>query len=224
MTVELDHLFIFTDVGAAEVNELCELGLTEAQGNTHPGQGTACRRVFFHNAYLEFLWVTDRQEAQSERVKPLRLWERWRDRRTTSSPFGIILRPAQGMAEQATPPFETWAYRPSFLQPLQLDVASNASATAEPLLLYMSFGRRPDMYPAEREQPLEHANGVKEITGIKITLPGAGLMSKPLREVRELGAVRFAEGESHLAQVTLDSGKQGQIRDLRPRLPLLIFW
>jgi Glyoxalase-like domain len=63
MALELDHLFIFTSVGAREVEQLLKFGLTEGEPNTHPGQGTACRRFFFHNAYLEFLWVHDEQEA-----------------------------------------------------------------------------------------------------------------------------------------------------------------
>ena len=92
--MELDHLFIFTDAGAPEVNHLLASGFTEGQSNIHPGQGTACRRVFFYNAYLEFLWVHSEQEAQSEMVKPLRLWERCRYRETGSSPFGLNTSPS----------------------------------------------------------------------------------------------------------------------------------
>jgi hypothetical protein len=109
MAVELDHLFVFTSIGAPEVAPLLEWGLIEAQSNIHPGQGTDCRRVFFHNAYLEFLWVHDQQEAQSEIANPLHLVERWRYQHTGSSPFGLILRPAQPMAEQIILPFEAWA-------------------------------------------------------------------------------------------------------------------
>ena len=47
MALELDHLFIFTSVGAREVEQLLKFGLTEGEPNTHAGQGTACRRFFF---------------------------------------------------------------------------------------------------------------------------------------------------------------------------------
>jgi hypothetical protein len=63
--VELDHFFICTAAGAPEAERLIELGLTEGAPNTHPGQGTACRRFFFENAFLELVWVTDAAEAQS---------------------------------------------------------------------------------------------------------------------------------------------------------------
>jgi len=155
MTVELDHLFTFTSISAPEVERLVKFGLSEGQPNTHPGQGTACRRFFFHNAYLEFVWVHDEQEAASAWVRPLGFIERSRYQPTGASPFGIILRPSQGMADQAQLPFATWALRPPYLpEPLKLDVAENSADTAEPLLFYMSFGNRADSYPRERRQPL----------------------------------------------------------------------
>ena len=81
-----------------------------------------------------------------------------------------------------------------------------------------------DMYPAERQQPREHAAGIKEITGLKITMAGAGGMSKPLAEVENIGIVSFRYGEEHLAEVTFDEGKSGQMQDLRPSLPLILRW
>src|SRR3989442_13351236 len=114
MTLEFDHLFICTRVDAPEVDPLLKLGWTEGQGNLHPGQGTSNRRVFFHNTYLEFLWVHDEQEARGPSVKPLGLWERWQYQQTGYSPFGLVLRPAQPLVEPVTLPFETWAYRPPY--------------------------------------------------------------------------------------------------------------
>jgi hypothetical protein len=40
--------------------------MAEGEPNTHPGQGTACRRFFFRNAFLELVWVRDPAEAQGE--------------------------------------------------------------------------------------------------------------------------------------------------------------
>ena len=225
MTVELDHLFTFTDAGAAAVERLVRFGLREGQPNTHPGQGTACRRFFFHNAYLEFVWVHDEQEVASEWVRPLSFTERSRYRQTGASPFGIILRPARGAAETVELPFATWALRPPYLpEPLKLDVAENSVDATEPLLFYMSFGNRADRYPAERRQPLEHAIGFKEITGISMTLPGAQALSKSLQATERIGSARFISGASHLAEVIFDHGKQGAAKDFRPDLPLRFRW
>jgi len=57
--MELDHVFILCDEGAPEAAALLRIGIREGSGNTHPGQGTACRRFFFANAYLELVWVDD---------------------------------------------------------------------------------------------------------------------------------------------------------------------
>ncbi|MEN3334602.1 MAG: hypothetical protein V7641_3967 [Blastocatellia bacterium] len=225
MTIDLDHLFTFTSVGAPEVEQLVKFGLSEGQPNTHPGQGTACRRFFFHNAYLEFVWVHDEQEAAGEWVRPLGFRERSAYQQTGASPFGIILRPAQGKADQIELPFATWALHPPYLpEPLKLDVADNSVDTAEPLLFYMSFGNRADRYSGERRQPLAHAIGFKEITGISITLPGAQASSKALQAVERSGLARVISGPSHLAEVIFDHEKHAQTKDFRPELPLLFRW
>jgi hypothetical protein len=225
MPLELDHLFTFTSAGAPEVERLLKFGLSEGQANTHPGQGTACRRFFFHNAYLEFVWVHDQQEAASEWVRPLGFTERSQYQQTGASPFGIILRPAQGKADQVQLPFATWALRPPYLpEPLKLDVAENSADTTEPLLFYMSFGNRADSYSVERRQPLEHAAGFKEITGLRTTLPGAQGSSKALQATERIGLARFIAGPSHLAEVIFDHKKHGKTKDFRPELPLVFRW
>jgi hypothetical protein len=224
MTLELDHLFIFTSVGAREVEQLLKFGLTEGEPNTHTGQGTACRRFFFHNAYLEFLWVHDEQEATAAWVRPLGFVQRCRYQMTGASPFGLIFRPSSA-GEPVELPFDTWALHPPYLpEPLKLDVAENSAETTEPLLFYMSFGRRADDYPAERRQPLKHAAGVKEITGVRITLPGRRSSSKALLATERIGLASLSSGPSHLAEVTFDANKQGRLKDFRPELPLLFRW
>src|SRR5258707_573236 len=95
MTVELDHVYVLVSAGAPEAALLNELGLTEGLHNRHPGQGTACRRFFFANAYLELLWVEDPAEAQGEVVRPLRLWGRWSQRTQGACPFGLVFRSGQ---------------------------------------------------------------------------------------------------------------------------------
>jgi Glyoxalase-like domain len=79
MAFELDHLFICTDIGASEADKLVSFGFVEGRSNTHPGQGTANRCFFFHNAMLEFLWVHNPAEAKSTPIQRTRLWERWFD-------------------------------------------------------------------------------------------------------------------------------------------------
>ncbi len=50
MTIELDHVFVCTAVGATEADRLVASGLTEGTLNSHPGEGNANRRFFFCDA------------------------------------------------------------------------------------------------------------------------------------------------------------------------------
>ena len=52
--------------GAPEAAALIAAGLTEGSSITHPGQGTANRRFFFENIYVELVWVSDAEEARRE--------------------------------------------------------------------------------------------------------------------------------------------------------------
>src|SRR5690242_11286415 len=122
MSFEIDHLVVCASPGAPEARELVRFGLTEGAPNQHPGQGTACRRFFFRNAYLELLWVVDRAELQSALVRRTGLWERL-NRERGASPFGMALRPN---GETDTPaPFATWEYRPPYLPaPYAISIAT----------------------------------------------------------------------------------------------------
>lgn len=53
ITMELEHIFIFTNVPEQAAQLLQQFGLREGTFNIHPGQGTGCRRFFFQNACLE---------------------------------------------------------------------------------------------------------------------------------------------------------------------------
>jgi len=135
----LDHLFVMTDRDAPEADDLVLRGYVEGEPNQHPGQGTMCRRFFFANAMLEFLWVENEREARSAMVHPLRLWERWAGRDSGACPFGIALRPT---APGLMPPFPTFQYFPSFFPaPAYVDV--QAELVQLPLKLCLPYFERP---------------------------------------------------------------------------------
>jgi hypothetical protein len=68
--MEIDHIFICAQPGAPEAEALVRFGLVEGSGNTHPGQGTANRRFFFDNAFIELLWLVNAAEADSATTRP----------------------------------------------------------------------------------------------------------------------------------------------------------
>jgi hypothetical protein len=155
----LDHLFLMTAPGAPEADDLVARGFVEGPPNHHPGQGTACRRFFFANAMLEFLWVENEEEARSEIVRPLRLWERWAGRIAGASPFGIALRPA---APGLEPPFATFEYWPPFFPaPARVDV--RAAIIEEPLRFCLPYFERPQRDGPELRRYGVEGNSLMEI-------------------------------------------------------------
>jgi hypothetical protein len=220
MPTELDHLFVLVSAGAPEADRLQAEGLCEGQPNQHPGQGTACRRFFFANAYLELLWVESALDARAEPARPLQLWERWEGRSRGACPFGVVLRPADE-SDQA-PPFSTWDYRPPYLPPtLALQVGVNHGSIDEPLLVYFPLHRRPDGMHAPHRQPLEHPAEFQELTALKIFGPWQSDWSAVMRAAEKTGAVTFHHAQEHYAQLSFDGEKQGRRTDLRPVLPLV---
>lgn len=217
MTHILDHVFVLCSRGAPEAEALTRFGIREGSGNTHPGQGTACRRFFFRDAYLELLWVHDAAEALGPVSLPTRLFERWSARGTGASPFGVVLRSAgPGPAE---PPFPTWPYRPSYLPPgLAIDVAVGTSL-AEPELFYFRLPRRAADLASE---PREHAAPLGEVTAMAIGIPGEGPRTAALRAADATGLVSFPAASEHVLHVDFGPGPRHDLADLRPDLPIVL--
>jgi hypothetical protein len=218
MPIELDHVFILCDAGA-DASALARLGLREGSPNTHPGQGTACRRFFFANAYLELLWVSDETEAQNVELRPLQLWDRWAGRGKATCPFGIIVRPAD--ATETAPPFQTWSYTPPYLPAgMRIDVAAGTTLD-EPALFCLPSGRRPD---AMGREPIAHDLPVRALTRVRIELPRATTISAAARDAASTGVVSFAASAVFLMELGFDDEPAARSADLRPQLPLRLCW
>lgn len=225
MLLEFDHLFVCTSIGAPEVDALVALGLTEGPPNTHPGQGTANRRIFFRNAMLEFLWVVDTAEVRSPRIAPTQLWQRWQYQQSGFSPFGIALRRADDQrASPAAWPFATWSYRPPYL-PGDLDfrVASNTTAV-EPWVVVIPFDRHQASLPAAQRHLLDHASGFRDLTAVTISLPQQAPLSPAVQTLHDAGVITCRRADEQLAVIEFDGGTQHQEVDLRPGLPLAVRW
>lgn len=218
VAIDIDHVFVCCSAGAPEAASLAAVGFKEGRPNTHPGQGTACRRFFFRNAYLELLWVSDPKEAQTEIVQPTRLWERWLNRGRSACPFGIVLRPADATNPQ--PPFPTWAYRPAYLPaPLAIEIARD-TPLSEPEFFYLGFQRDRALAGQERAR---HDVPASELTGIKVWTPVAIPRSSAAAAVEAAGLVAFRQGE-YLMELTFDRAIHTASADLRPDLPLILRW
>jgi hypothetical protein len=204
--------------GAPEAEALIRLGLSEGSPNTHPGQGTACRRFFFGNAYLELLWVSDAEEAQSPLSRQTRLFERWSARQRGASPFGVVLRPSS--EGSSAPPFPSWPYCPQYLpQNLSFGVAVG-TLLSEPELFYFGLPRRAG---DKREEAVEQKAPWREVTSVRICVPGPPTAA--LQAVEAAGLVSFPTASEALMVLGFakTAEETGSV-DLRPELPLVLRW
>ena len=220
MPIEVDHVFMCTAIGAPGAGRLRQFGLMEGPPNRHPGQGTACRRFFFRNAMLELLWVENAAETQSEQTRRTKLWERWSGGGRSTSPFGVILRPAAGTQEAC--PFPSWKYRPPSMPDLELHVAEG-TGLEEPLWCYLEANRNPANAPANRRQPLEHPSGFQEVTSVCIVSPQLPETSLTVAMAR-IGVIDLDIGLEHLLELAFDGAPHGKRMDFRPGLPLIFHW
>jgi hypothetical protein len=213
----VDHVFVCCAEGAPEADALAALGLVEGSGNTHPGQGTACRRFFFSNAYLELVWVSDAEEARSDLAAPTRLWERWSGRGQAASPFGVVLRPGDGDAS-LTPPFESASYRPEYMPLGSTIEIARGTSLGDPEIFYLGFQR--DRARLGRE-PVDHGPPLRDLRRVTVWTPAPP--SAVARAVADTGLFDLRQGEAHLMELAFDDARRGQA-DLRPELPLVLRW
>lgn len=217
--VELDHIFIATARGASEADKLVERGFSEGSPNRHAGQGTANRRFFFRNAMLEFLWIDNEEEIQSEITRPTLLHERLHRSDPMVSPFGVCFRPAN--REAASAPFPAWSYKPAYLPDhLRIEIGRD-TPLAEPMWFFLSFSARPDQAPPGSRQPLQHANGFREITSARIAVPSRHDLS-PAAQVAQVHGVALVQESAHGLEIEFDHGGRGVRYDFRPGIPLVV--
>jgi len=215
MALELDHVFICCSTDAPEGDALVRLGLTEGSPNTHPGQGTANRRFFFRNVFLELLWVSDPAEARSLQTCRTRLWERWSGRSSGACPFGLVFRPRIGTIPEA--PFRTWAYTPSYLSAeLAIEIAEGVPLE-EPELVYLPFVH-PTGPPAH--EPTDHSLSIRDVCGLAVGLPSTRNLSKPSQAAQSAGLVDYCLKPDYSIELTYIDRKEN-LYDLRPALPLV---
>jgi hypothetical protein len=210
--MQIDHIFIRVSPGGAEAELLRAFGLSEGSGNTHPGQGTANRRFFFANAFIELLWIADAEEIANEQTRPTMLRERLSaDDTGAASPFGICFRPAV--------PFATWDYAPAYLPPgMTIGIAD--APLSEPMWFSTSAGKAPEHFADDRRQPLDHAAGLGSITSLRCTMPSLTAFSPAALA----SGIQLAQGDAHLLEISFDHTARGLSKNFRPALPLVFHY
>lgn len=173
MNIELDHVFVFVERGAAASAAKLEAeGLVPTYRREHIGQGTANVCYAFDNAYLELLWVDEPEVLARATFARTRLFERAQWRTTGTCPFGVCVRSEEPL------PFPCWLWRPPYLPPsFYLEVAKAVADPNAPFLFRFPGAQRPDHWPPQLAGHRQRDAGLAEITDLRLAaLPsGEGL-------------------------------------------------
>lgn len=205
--VELDHIFVPVALGGEDdARAMREAGLTEGSPNVHPGQGTACRRFFFENGFVELLWLVNEEEARSPHIRRMGLVERLTQHQ--ASPLGIALRCPPDARDAL--PYPCWDYRPPYLpEGMSIPVAEASDDVRLPMMFAIPFGHAPIHAPKERRQPLTHACGAVRIAHATVQGPQPGVDTPALRAMERRGLLRVASGSAWRAIVALEGVAPG---------------
>jgi len=220
--MEIDHLFICSENNADIADILVQNGFLEGKPNHHPGQGTANRRFFFNNMFLEFIYLEDKGLIpQFAKATPsLDILLRLTDQERRYSPFGVGCRPR---IPGESVPFPHWCYQPSYL-PDGCSIEVGIAMPNEPLWFFLAFSGRPDQVAVGKRQPLNHPCGIRELTGVQLTIPNRVPLSLSAQAVGEIDEIEIMQGQEHGVVLTFDFYQQGKKVSLMPGLPLTIFY
>lgn len=205
MSLHVDHIYVCTATGAPEADLLTDAEITEGSPNVHPGQGTANRRFFFENGYIELLWVSDETEARSPVTAKTRLWERWSGRCERANPFGICLSSPAGVSGQL--PFPTWSYEPSYLPNGHRILFSDGLSLLEPEIFVLDW---PHHWSPGRE-PTEHAAGLRRIHRVSVGLRQPDSASEALRAAVSAGFFQLHRSDSYELIVDFTATRETEI-------------
>ncbi len=172
MSLELDHVFCFCESQAPEALRAQELGFTVLPEKTHQGQGTSNRCVVFEENYLEFIYLSSKEDSQKNDLK---LYKRADWKNTKASPFGIALRGTTPAKYKN----DFWEYKPAYAQGKSIFIHKFSEMHPEaPLLFVMPLpngGSVEMMKPGKSSHIdrnlLKHKSGSTGIKAVQISSP-----------------------------------------------------
>lgn len=191
-------MFIFSDKGT-ETDELIDFGLTEGSGGTHKGIGTANRRIFFDNFYLEILWVENEMEAKS--VEKIEIWERSDFKNNQYSRFGLCLKNTDETDNVFT---NSIKWKPDFLPENKfVDILTNERM---PWIFRFPTNRN-----SKLDEPRNHKNGIRKLTKAIFSISEIDFKSI-ISEINENSTIEFVQSVDDLLILEFDNGIQGKTK------------
>jgi hypothetical protein len=214
--LELDHVFVCVPDQLNIIDLPNKFGLNLSARRIHQGQGTANRCAFFDNAYLELLLRNDDRELQSQPVQPVSLWERVRWKHTGANPFGVAFRFVKDTDQDI--PVSTWSYHAPFLPDgASIPIITPPDSFQEPLIFLSLVVKA----PFDRSS-MEHRGSKRILTKVKITMPSEQNISQGVKWFCKQNFISITQGIKHHLELEWDLGKEKEILDFRPILPMSI--
>ena len=197
--MDIDHIFIFVDSKEA-ADELVDFGLNEGSGNVHKGIGTANRRFFFKNFYLEILWVENDWINSPGLVRST--FERFHYKDTHYSRFGVCFtntKESNHIFEKAI----TW--KPEFLQNGEhVDILTSKK-------LPWIFRFPPNRQKNLEDEPREHKAGLKQLTKA-VLLTDTTEFPEELNFIKKNTILEFLKAETNTLVLEFDNAKNGKMK------------
>jgi hypothetical protein len=226
--LRLSHAWIVVGTGARERAALEKAGFRIAPTvNRHDGQGTASITVELLNAFLELIYPDPGVPVSPARrtgAEKFRLKSEWRQ--SGYSPIGIVF--DRTPATPKTLPFHTWKVSADWMEAgTFIEMMTPKEASKAVSLSISSHAESTSENEAVAGDPIKgamflHPNGARRLTGVRVVAPGADGLPPAAAYLAEHGLLEFEVGREWLLDVTLDDGRQGVARDLRPDLPMVI--
>ena len=229
---KLDHILIWVDKGAPEIEVFKENGFTSIISGSHSRQGTSGKYLFFLNFYIELLYISDNAEAFENIEKfGCNYIERsnWRVNHACS-PFGLALKMETFDKEKIL--FDYTEYKADWMKDDSLLMADNNKNLLAPLV----FVLRPKMefpcYHSIEEMLMEdkpedfkknhlHENGIKTLTSYNIYI-NPGVEISKLMHYLNINGINIFKGDKNCIELIFDNGINNKEIDFRPILPLII--
>ncbi len=101
--------------------------------------------------------------------------------------------------------------------PWVIHVGENTAILVEPLLVYVTFGRRPDQ--AGSRAPMAHATGFLEFTTLRVQSPQQAPLSAVLQAAVHTGAVTWCTGSQYHKEIGFDGETHNKGIDFPPNAP-----
>lgn len=226
--LQLDHIFIWVNKDAPEIEIFKNAGFTSIISGEHKGQGTAGKYIFFLNFYIELLYISDQTEAVNNLDNfGCNYIERSQWCQNKSSFLGIGLKMTS--FDQNNIPFSYKEYNSGWMRDKGLLMATNNENLSDPLvfilypnMVYPNYNSIEEMViddkPNDFKENHIHKNGIKTLTSYKIVTTSTSEIVKKLAD----NGINIVKGEVEKLELTFDNNLNNKEIDFNPDFPVVI--